>query len=335
LTKEHERYTKTLHKTENPNLDLVSEDKRGCGLAWSRLGDSGCVDKPQIPWQINWEHFKAWYSNTHRAKGKVSYITNLCKEYCYVFQNPHSASQLLALSKNKRRLVMSALSNLSKYLGIYQYWKQIIQNNGLKWEKRSALETIIDILNSNIEDTQKWLTEAIQKLPRKYATVLVFAALTGLRPNEACDSCRLIVELSENNQLSNYLNEELMMLQHFKYKNIFLRNSKNAYISFISKELLDLVLEAKAKVKYTALISALRKRGFRIRIKELRKFYATTLREHLPKEAIDLLEGRVSESIFLRFYYKPFLENLREKALYGIKPFEKQLIKIVKEKQPC
>ena len=226
---------------------------------------------------------------------------------------------------------MSAISNLSKYLGIYEFWRQIIKNTGLKWEKRSALETIIDILNSDIGDTQKWLFEAVQRLPRKYATVLVFTALTGSRPSEACNSCKLIVEVSEKNRLHEYLNPELMMVQHFRYKDIFLRNSKIAYISFVSGELLNLILQRKPRIKYTALVSALRKRGFKIRIKELRKLYATLLREnqHLPKEAIDLLEGRVGESIFLRFYYKPFLQNLKQKALKGIEPLQQKLLKII------
>ena len=299
----------------------------GCGLAWSRLGDSGSF----LDRQINWEDFEQWYSNTHKVPYKVSYVVNLCKEYLYVLENPSRASQLLALNKDKRRLVMSAISNLSKYLSCYQYWKSIIRDNGLKWEKRSALEAIIDILNSNIEDTRKWLMKTVEVLPRRYATVLVFTALTGLRPTEACNSCKLIVEFEEKNQLHEYLNTELMMLQHFRYKDIFLRKSKNAYIGFVSKELLDLVLETKPIIRYTALTSAIRKKGLRIRIKELRKLYATLLREneHLPKEAIDVLEGRVSESIFLRFYYKPFLQNFKEKALKGIEPSEQKLLEIL------
>lgn len=63
---------------------------------------------------------------------------------------------------------MASLSNLSKYLGIYEYWKAIIENHGLKWERRSALEAIMDILNSNLEYVKAWLKEAISKLPREW-----------------------------------------------------------------------------------------------------------------------------------------------------------------------
>ena len=42
-------------------------------------------------------------------------------------------------------------------------------------------------------------------------------------------------------ELSNYLNKELLMLEHFRYGDLFLRRCKNAYISFVTPELLELV----------------------------------------------------------------------------------------------
>ncbi|MCW4046605.1 MAG: integrase, partial [Candidatus Bathyarchaeota archaeon] len=71
-----------------------------------------------------------------------------------------------------------------------------------------------------------------------------------------------------------------------------------------------------------ALRSAIKKRGMKVRIKDLRKLYATTLRESgISEEVIDLLEGRIPQSIFLRHYYKPdLLRGIREKVLEAIKP---------------
>ena len=135
--------------------------------------------------------------------------------------------------------------------------------------------------------------------------------------------------MDDRSRLREYLNYDLMMLQHFKYKKKFLRGSKNAFISFISNELLELVLEHKPAMKYTAVTSALRKRKCRIRVNELRKLYSTTLRNHLPSEAIDLLQGRIGHSIFIRFYYKPFLQDIKTKTLEGIRPLQKELISAV------
>lgn len=146
----------------------------------------------------------------------------------------------------------------------------------------------------------------------------MFTALTGLRPSEAVNSCKLIVELSDQNRLSEYLDSDMMMLKHFKFKDTFLRGCKNAYISFVTEELLNLVLETKPVIKYATLQTKVKRLGLRNRTKQLRKLYATTLRNYIPHEVVDLLQGRISQSIFLRFYYKPFLADIRRKTLEGI-----------------
>ena len=251
------------------------------------------------------------------------------RRYFGVLQHPQMVSSIAMLPKNKKRLVMASLSNLSKYLGIYEYWKELIKNHGLKWEKRSALETVIDILNTNLEDTRTWLTGTIPKIPVEYSTVLAFDALTGLRASEACLSCSLIVDLAANNRLNHYLDGELSMLQHFRFKELFLRRNKNAYISFIPGELLNLVLEIKPKITYGALRHKLNRIGLPNKMKELRKLHGTMLRSYLPNELIDLLHGRVSESVFLRFYYKPFLQDIKNKTIEGIKPLQDELMALL------
>ena len=277
---------------------------------------------------VDWNDFSKWVNSNLNSK-YAGDIVRYSKKYTEILQKPNTASRLMALPKNKKRLVMASLSNLSKYLGIYDYWKSIIRNSGLKWEKRSALETIIDILNSNLEDTKIWLKETIAKLPNEYSTVLVFDVLTGLRASESCLSCKLITELKEKNRLDQYLDTELMMLQHFRFKELFLRHNKNAYISFISKDLLNLILEVKPKLTYSAIRHKLNNIGFSSKMKELRKLHGTLLRSHLPKDLIDLLHGRISESVFLRFYYKPFLQNIRTKTLEGIEPLQTELLRIL------
>jgi len=101
-------------------------------------------------------------------------------------------------------------------------------------------------------------------------------------------------------------------------------------LPFVSNELLQLVLENKPTFKYTALSSAIRKKGYSIKVKELRKLYATTLRNNkVPTEVIDILEGRVPQSIFLRFYYKPFLKDIQTKTLEAIQPLEQELLSAI------
>ena len=166
----------------------------------------------------------------------------------------------------------------------------------------------------------------LEKLPEEYGCVLVFAALTGLRPGEAVKSTKLISELSENCRLDEYLNQEFLMLEHFRYADLFLRKYKNAYITFLTPELLDLVTTVRPDIKYTTLYTKIRRLGLPNRTKQLRKYYATKLREILPTEAIDLLQGRINQSVFLRYYYKPFLKDIRDRTLKGIEPLQKELL---------
>ena len=227
----------------------------------------------------------------------------------------------------KRRLVMSSLSSLSKYLGLYDLWKNTIKEFGLKWDKPNPLSSILSLLNTNLDDTRKWLFSALEKLPKDAATTVSFIALTGLRIVEARNSISLVTKLSEQNKLNEYLDRDLMMLQHFRYPKIFLRKSKNAYISFISNDLLDLVLQYKPSLNHDDLKSRLRKRGLKIQLKYLRKMHGTLLRNQgIPSEFIDILHGRVNSSVFARCYYRPLLNEMRDKVTEAIKPLEKEIL---------
>jgi hypothetical protein len=298
----------------------------GFKLQRKRAGSSAWNECLTCTQGIDWTNYGKWLSQNHVPK-YTKELLRYSKKYAYVFEHPEKTSDLNILSKPLRRLVMASLANLSKYLGIYSKWRSLVKNNGLKWERRSALETFVDIFETNLDDTKEWLFQVVKQLPREYATVEVFTALTGLRPSEAVNSCELIVELSSQGRLSEYLDSELMMLKHFKFKNVFLRGCKNAYISFITEELLQLVLETKPVVKYATLQTKIKRLGLRNRTKQLRKLYATTLRNYVPHEVVDLLQGRICQSIFLRFYYKPFLADIRRKTLKGLQSLQGEVVR--------
>ncbi len=272
-----------------------------------------------------WKNYAIWLFKSHRASHAAELLRE-SRKYAVILEKPNMASQLLLLSKDMRRMAMCSLSNLSKFLGIYDSWKQTIRNYGLKWENTSSLETFLSILNTNLEETETWLKQVIKGLPKEYSTVLVFDALTGLRPSEAVESCRLIAELSEKNKLDCYLDKEIMMLQHFRFPDLFLRKSKNAYISFITPELLNLVLETMPKIKYSALDTKIGRLGFNNQTKQLRKIFATKLRNHLPQELVDLLQGRISQTVFMKFYYKPLLLDTQQKTIKALQPIQTELL---------
>lgn len=170
--------------------------------------------------------FEQWLMKNHTEHYSRE-LVSLAMKHGDVLKNPSKASEIMVLSIDVRRHVMAGLSNLAKYLGMYQQWKTIRQNAGLKWEKKPSLNIVLDILNSPLKDIMTWLKEVVSKLPMDYGTVLVFNALTGLRVHEGINATRLLLDLDEQNKVDAYLNKELWMLEHFRYPKLFLRKCKN------------------------------------------------------------------------------------------------------------
>ncbi len=316
-------YTQTAKNAGKPKSTFISQNSSGV----LRAGSSAWYECLTCT-SSTLNSFEVWLLETHTRRYAKD-LMRYARECCDVLQHPRKVSQIAVLSKDKRRMVMSALANLSKYMGYYEQWKSLVKTYGLKWEKKVSLDIVLDIMNTNLEDCWLWLTQVLEKIPREYGCVLVFTALTGLRPNEAVTATKLISDLDETGRLDDYLNRELQMLEHFRYGDLFLRRCKNAYISFITQPLLELITTYKPRIRYATLQTKIRRLGLCTRTKQLRKYHATTLREHLPTEAIDLLQGRINQSVFLRYYYKPFLKEIRDKTLKGIRPLQQELLEIL------
>lgn len=157
---------------------------------------------------------------------------------------------------------------------------------------------------------------------------LVFAALSGLRPSEACNSCALIYRLNSEGKLAEYYDGELSMLQHYKYPQLFLRNTKNAFITFASPKLVELAASA-TPTTYMGVRKAIQRAGMPLQIKDLRKYYATLLRKSMEREMIDLVQGRVDGSVFVKHYYRPLIKELRDRVLTATAGLEKELLPLL------
>jgi hypothetical protein len=101
--------------------------------------------------------------------------------------------------------------------------------------------------------------------------------LGGVRAMEGVKSFNLIVDLGTR-YTEEYYNQTTQFLEHFKYPKLFLRCSKNLYVSAVPKELLDEISRS-SKVSYNAIDKKLDRAGLRMRVKHLRSFYATTMRD--------------------------------------------------------
>jgi intergrase/recombinase len=109
---------------------------------------------------------------------------------------------------------------------------------------------------------------------------------------------------------------------HFKYPELFLRRTKNCYISFVSQDLVTAIAQSQ-EVTYAMIRKRLNRQGLKVRINGLRDYFGTYLRKHnVTKEEIDLLQGRIPSEIFIRHYWSPKLSELRNRLFKSIKGLE-------------
>jgi hypothetical protein len=228
-------------------------------------------------------------------------------KYCHILTFGN-ASELLTLNDEKRNHVMKSLASLSKFVGCYDKWKQIRERYQLKWSNGDSLTSFNNIMNNrtNYSSMVAWLKNAYSKLPKEYGNILLYCTLTGLRPTESTNSILLI-----HKDIGNYMNKESMTLEHFRYPGIFIRKTKKAYISIVTDTILD-VARNSGCYSYNAVKMLMMRKNIDMNMSYCRKIFATYLKMNgVESEIIDLLQGRIPKSVFVRHYYRPDPNNSR------------------------
>jgi intergrase/recombinase len=236
-------------------------------------------------------------------------------------------SKVAGLRDSFRPNVMKALSALAKFLGCYEDYKQLIRQYGLKWGGRSADDLIIDRLNKveNPDEVFEWIRQAKAARP-DLTDFLDLMAVSGLRLVEAVSSYNLIVRLSRENKVQEYYHVEHQTLEHFKFKEIFIRKSKKAFISFVPGELVKRIGENDLLTSPDAVQKLLQKRGLKLRFADIREAHATFSTKFLKDTEIDFLHGRVTTNVFMRNYFNPALiTDLQARALQGIQEIQQKV----------
>ncbi|MBA3749609.1 MAG: hypothetical protein H0X03_01695 [Nitrosopumilus sp.] len=223
---------------------------------------------------------------------------------------------------------MKALSSLSKYLGRYDDWLEIVKKYQLKWSSGGksfkVFKSIFDSESqgNNLELMIKWIKDVSKVLPSEYKNILLFNTITGLRPNETQKALYLIKSKEEE-----YIDKDKGILKHYQFPTIFLRQTKNAYISILNKDILEIARKTPTNEYY---YNSLRKKisirnNFDMNMYYCRKVFATYLRNKgIEPEIIDLLQGRISSSVFVQNYYRP---NINEIITKKIRPVLDSLLK--------
>lgn len=207
-------------------------------------------------------------------------------------------------------------------------FKKRLKQRGIKLHRPDALTAFLRILSVTDSDILSWYNTTIPELRPNERVWAKFAKLSGLRVSEAIDSFNLIISLSKENKLSQYYDANMGVLCHFKYPKLFIRGTKNAYITFIKPELLTEISNSQP-VTYSAIRKMLERKHIPMRFNELRDLFGTTLVNNgvLEMEQ-NLVCGRIPVSIFIRHYWSPKLKELSKRVFVALETLEpKELIK--------
>jgi len=214
-------------------------------------------------------------------------------------------SDLLQLPPQTRLNAMKSITALSKYLGCYEQWQQMRKQHALKWttggEAIQAMERFFDP-GSSLEAMLSKIKKMIAVLPEPMGLVVKHALCTGLRPSEAIESAKLI---QNSETFPQYYDQKSMILGHYKWPNQFIKSTKKAYISFVTREQLSGITVLGCRIPtYSAIRQASRHRGLNMDMHLTRKIHGSWLlkRGGLAAEEIDFLHGRSNPSVFSRHY---------------------------------
>ena len=206
--------------------------------------------------------FCDWLESQGKTRWTVKQTKNYAIRYGQILQTGN-ASELMTLSPRNRHHALAALAILAKYQGQYDRWMQIRQRYNLKWTSGTeSLQSFNRFFNPDLtlEAMLQRIAEMMRLLPPFMGQIVKFACLVGLRPAEVVESVRLL----NNHSLVNdyYYKPERQALEHFRFPSIFFRQTKKAYISFVTPEMVaDIVVVTAVIPSYNAIRLTCRRKG--------------------------------------------------------------------------
>jgi intergrase/recombinase len=264
--------------------------------------------------RFNIDDFKQWTSNKYAKNYQVTIIAYVRKYSHILFSD--NVRELDNLPASIRNNVIKSLTILSKYLAIYDQWHEKLNKSGIKLNGVSNYNAFLRIMtnsNNSNNNVLQWVNNIKPILRDNENLFIQFLRTTGVRKEEAITSFNLIIELSKANRLSEYYDFNFNCLQHFKYPRLFIRRTKNLYISFIPQNLIDQISNSKP-ITYSSIRKRLRDKGFNVRFDQLRDNFATMLIQNGFNELeVNLLQGRINGILF-KHYWSPKISEIRDRV---------------------
>ena len=262
---------------------------------------------------IDWNDFRDYVFQKY-AKSWAHTVYAYARKYAHLINNP---SRIDTFTPSKKNAVLKSLTAFAKYCGFFEEFQKKIKNYGIAYSRSSCIDAFLRILSSDNKDVIAWYNKASSISDEDLKTYLKFMLLSGLRASEGIESFNLI-----RTKLNEYYNPELGTLEHFRFKEKFLRGTKNAFVTIIPESFIMEITE-KDEVTYPMIVKKLQRKKLPVRLNELRDYYGTFMVRHgLIKEEVDLLQGRISKSIFVRHYWSPSFKELRERTLIALEQLE-------------
>jgi len=218
---------------------------------------------------------------------------------------------------------MNALTALSKFMGVYQSFRDLLKNYGLKWTVNSD-DLIIARITKPQDSTElfRWVKKIKRRKPG-FSDFLDFITVSGLRFSEAIESYNLIINLACQGQIDRYYISEKAVLEHFRFKHIFIRRTKKAFITFVSREIIEKI-GGDQNLTRSVITKQLQRINVNLRFNDLRELWGSYMTKHLSQPEIDFLQGRTSTSVFMKNYFNPaWISDLKERVLKA----EKEILK--------
>jgi intergrase/recombinase len=100
------------------------------------------------------------------------------------------------------------------------------------------------------------------------------------------NSYNLIIKLSREGRLDEYYQKEKEVLEHFRFKELFIRRSKKAFVSFAPAELIQRIQENSPLTSADAVQKLVQKKGLHLRFADIRETHATFMIKHLQRKRL-------------------------------------------------
>jgi len=261
--------------------------------------------KEGIPSEINvdWNSFEEWLKKDHIERVARDMTSYAQKHIDCLTKKDLSAVALL--SPGKRRMIMASLAALSKFLGMYEDWRQLTRQYSLKWAGRNSADIIIDRLTKvqDPDEVFQWIHQVKTETPQ-LSDFIELMAITGMRLIESFNCYNMIISLSRSGNLKDYYDPDKEVLEHYKHKAIFIRKGKKAFISFVPKDLIEKISAVSIPLRSTDMIQKIVvAKGLKQRFSDIREMHASFMTKYLQQAEIDFLHGRVSASVFQQNYF--------------------------------